>query len=511
MKLNQLKMGAVLSYGQMTLNVLIGLIYTPVMLKLLGKSEYGLYNTVSSTISMLSIMSLGFQSSYIRFFAEYKAKGEREKIHTLNGVFLMVFSAIGILALLCGLYLSFHLEYVFDQGLTPSEYRTARVLMLMLTVNLAISFPMSTFTSIISAHERYVFLKLMGMMKTVLSPMLTLPLLLMGYQSIALVAVTVAVSVLTDLCYLFYSRKKLGVRFVFSGMERRLARSLFSYSIFIAIHIIVDQINNNMDKFLLGRFVGTEEVAVYAVGYTIYHYYMAFSVGISAVFSPRIHKIVNSTLDDRPEQKKQLTDLFLRIGRIQFLLLALIVSGFVFFGQEFLHFWAGEGYENSYYVAVLLMIPATVPFIQNAGIEIQRALNRHQVANLCYLGMAILNLVISIELCQRYGAVGSATGTAISFVLANGIMINIYYHKRCNLDIVKFWKSIGRLVLGLVFPVTAGCIMKYFVDFHRISFLLAGILGYTGIYCVSMWLIGMNAYEKDLVRGVLGRLRRSKQ
>lgn len=508
MKNSQLKMGAILSYAQMAANILIGLIYTPIMLKLLGRAEYGLYNTVSSIISMLSILSLGFNSSYIRYYAEYRAINQERKIDSLNGVFLTVFAGIGCVALLCGLYLSFNLELVFDEGLTAAEYETAQVLMLLLTVNLAISFPMSTFTSIISAHERYVFLKLVGILKTVMSPLLALPMLLMGYRSIALVAVTVTVSLLTDAVYLIYSRKKLKVKFVFSGFDTRLIKSLFHYSIFIAIHVVVDQINNNMDKFLLGRFVGTEEVAVYAIGYTLYHYYMAFSLGISAVFSPRIHKIVNLTRYDKAEQKTQLTELLSKIGRIQFALLGLIASGLVFFGKEFIDFWAGDGYHNSYYVALLLIIPATVPFIQNAGIEVQRALNKHQFANLIYLIMAIINLLVSIELCQRYGAIGGAMGTAMSFVVANGIIINIYYHKFCNIDIFTFWKDILRISIGAVPPLVIGCIMKGIWSFYRIPAFIAGVLIYTLLYCASMWLLGMNDYEKNLIRGLCGRFRR---
>ena len=159
------------------------------------------------SISMLSILSLGFNSSYIRYYAEYKASDDQKKIDNLNGVFLTIFSLIGLLALFCGLYMTFHLELVFDQGLTASEYETARILMLVMTVNLAISFPMSTFTSIISAHERYVFLKLVGILKTCLSPLLTIPLLILGYRSVALVVVTAVVSVLTDVIYLIYSLK----------------------------------------------------------------------------------------------------------------------------------------------------------------------------------------------------------------------------------------------------------------------------------------------------------------
>ena len=86
---NQIKAGAILSYVQMALSIIIGLIYTPVMIRLLGKSEYGLYNTVSSTISMLSILSLGFNSGYIRYYAKYKKNNDQESINKLNGVLIV--------------------------------------------------------------------------------------------------------------------------------------------------------------------------------------------------------------------------------------------------------------------------------------------------------------------------------------------------------------------------------------------------------------------------------------
>ena len=218
---NQLKTGVILSYMQMALNIIIGLAYTPIMIRTLGQSEYGLYNTVSSTISMLSILSLGFNSGYIRYYAKYKKDNDQEAISKLNGLFLIVFMVIGLVALLCGLFLSFNLQLVFDTGLTDSEYETAKVLMLLLTANLALSFPFSVFGSIISSHEKFVFLKLLGMVRTVASPLITVPLLLLGYGSIALVIVMVATNIVVDLVYLYYVVFNLKQKFIFKRFERK--------------------------------------------------------------------------------------------------------------------------------------------------------------------------------------------------------------------------------------------------------------------------------------------------
>ena len=140
---NQLRSGSLLTYVQMTLNIIVSIAYTPFMLRILGKSEYGLYSTVASTIAILSVLSLGFGGSYVRYYILYRKEKADDKIARLNGLFLIVFSVIGLIALACGLYLTFHLEMVFKTGLTDAEYHTARILMLLLTANLAVSFARS--------------------------------------------------------------------------------------------------------------------------------------------------------------------------------------------------------------------------------------------------------------------------------------------------------------------------------------------------------------------------------
>ena len=508
MNSNQLKLGSLLSYAQMLLGILIGLVYTPVMLRLLGQSEYGLYNTVASTIAMLSVLSLGFNSSYIRYYAQYKLRNDQRSIDKLNGLFMLIFILIGLVALSCGLYLSFNLDMVFADGLTPREYEIARVLMILLSVNLGLSFPMSVFTSIISAHEKYVVLKLLGIMKTVVGPLVSLPLLIAGKGSIAMVSVTLGISTLTDLIYFVYVKKGLKCRFVFHGFEKGLFKSLLIFTSFIALNLLVDQINTNIAKFLLGRYQGTEAVAIYAVGYSLYQYYMMFSTSVSGVFAPRVHRLVQSTALDKVRQRKELTELFTKIGRIQFTVLALIATGLIFFGKPFIHLWAGEGYELSYTVVLLLILPATIPLIQNIGIEIQRAQNNHHFRSVVYIIMALLNLFVSIYTCQRWGVLGAVCGTAISVLLANGLTMNIYYHKRCNVDILHFWKNILRLSLGMLPAIATGIAINHYMDLSNVLNMLLGIGIYTAVYCLGMLLLGFNKYEKDLLHKPLNLIKK---
>lgn len=506
---NQLKIGSLLSYLQIGVGILVNLLYTPVMIRLLGQSEYGLYNTVASIISILSILSLGFNAGYIRYYSKYKKENDQESIYKLNGLFLIVFSIIGVVAFLCGLFLSQNIDMVFDKGLTPSEASTAKILMLLLAINLAVTFIMTVFSSIISANEKFIFLKLLGIVKIAGGPLVTLPLLLAGYASVAMVTATLCVNLFVDVCYFVYVIFVLKNKFVFRGFEKRIFRSLFCYTAFIAMNVIVDQVNWNLGKFLLGRFKGTEIVAVYSAGYALFQCYMMFSTAVSGLFTPRIHRIVVETENCQEQRKGKFTDLFTRIGRIQYLILALLATGLIFFGKPFIGYWAGDGYGDSYYVVILFVLASTVPLIQNVGIEIQRALNKHQFRSIIYIFMAVLNLVSSIFLCQAYGAVGAAIGTSVALVVANGLIMNIYYHKKCNINILCFWKNILRQSLGLIIPVAFGVVIMLFVEITSVWALILWIGAYSVVYCVSMFFLGMNKYERGLIlnplRKVLGR------
>lgn len=154
---NQLKAGVILSYASMMVNSLISILYTPIMLRLMGRSEYGLYSLVASIVGYLGILNFGFGSAFIKYYSLYKVNGEQEDIDKLNGMFMMVYSVIGLIALIVGLVLTFSFKYIFEGGLSTTELQKAKILMLIMSVDVAISFPGSVFDANITSNERFFF------------------------------------------------------------------------------------------------------------------------------------------------------------------------------------------------------------------------------------------------------------------------------------------------------------------------------------------------------------------
>lgn len=500
MKINQKKAGAILSYLSEFIKILTALVYTPIMLRLLGQSEYGLYQLVFSVVSNLSLLSLGFGSSYVRFYSRFKVRNDVKGEEKLNGLFMSVFLVFMIVCTICGAILVYNIEGVFDSGLTKNEYIIARKLMIIMVISMSLTFPSSVFNCIITAHEKFIVQKGLILAQSILSPFLSLPVLLLGYGSVGMVAVTLFITVLSFLVNGYYVIKKIGARFCYKNLDFSLLKEMSLFTFFIFLNQIIDQINWSIDKFLLGRLSGTIAVAVYGVGGQINSLYLQFSSSVSSVFAPQVNRLVSEGDND-----EKLSEIFIKVGRIQYFILVLIYSGFVFFGKQFISLWAGDKYEEAYYVGLLLLGPVTVPLIQNLGIEIQRAKNKHQVRSIVYFAIAIANVFISIPLIKLFGPVGAALGTAITLFIGNVVFMNWYYYYAIKIDIAGFWGNIIKASRGMFVPIALGVILNKVVKINNWVSLAFVVLAYSMIYALSLWLLSLNEYEKQLILGKIKR------
>ena len=334
--------------------------------------------------------------------------------------------------------------------------------------------------------------------KVVINPFAVLPVLIMGYGSVGMVVITTLLNLSIVIINIVFCIKKLKMQFSFKEFDVGLMKEMTIFSSFIFVNLVIDQINWNIDKFILGRFHGTVSVAIYGLASQLNTYYISIATTISSVFVPRVHKLVASANDNQA-----LTELFTRIGRIQFIILSLIATGLIFFGQSFINLWAGSNYNESYPIVLLLILPVTISLIQNIGIEIQRAKDMHHFRSWVYFFMALINVGLTLVLAQKYGGVGAAAATGLSMIIANSFIMNWYYHVKIGLDIKYFWKQIFGFAPALILPLLSGMMIHHFVGLYSIiNFLLSGI-AYVLIFSLSIWFLGMNDYEKKLIGGPL--------
>lgn len=230
--------------------------------------------------------------------------------------------------------------------------------------------------------------------------------------------------------------------------------------------------------------------------------YLNFSTAMSGVLLPKVTKMEANKASD-----KEFTNVFIKTGRLQYIVMSLIMSGFIIFGQQFINLWAGESYSSAYIIGCILMIPVTIPLIQNVGLSILQAKNKYKYRTLIFFFIAIANILISIPLSKTFGGIGAAIGTAISLIVGQGFIINIYYHKKIHIDIISFWKEIIKMSIPIFAVAILGFICNYYLVTNSIILFGAKILIYTIVYLLIVWKFAMNSYEKDIIRLPLKKIK----
>lgn len=501
--MNQKKIGTIVSYLHIIVVNTISLIYTPYLLRMLGQSEYGLYGTANSFISYLSILSFGIGGAYIRFNAKCRADRNEEEEKKLNGMFLTLFSIMSVLVLIGGIILIVLAGKMVENTFSFQELFKLRVLMLIMTASMVLTFIFNVVTMALQAYERFVFIRLMLLLSGVLTPIFNVIALKAGGKSITISLISLMISFVVYIIYFIYARKVIKLKFIFHGFRKDVMKEIFIFSGYLFLNSITDTITFSTDSMILSSVKGSVSVAVYTVGANFKVYFQNFSSSISAVFASQINQIVAQNRDD-----KELDDLFIRVGRVQFYVVSLIVIGYVSIGQDFIRIWAGEAYTNSFWIGLLLMVAVFVPAFQNVGLEIQKAKNLHKARSIVYFFIALLNILITIPLSQRWEGIGAALATTICMFMGTVIFMNYYYWKYVKIDIPRFWKSILSILPGYIIPSLVGGVICLFWKLNSyFEILLAAIL-ITIIFSVSVWLFSMNMYEKDLIRKPILKLLR---
>lgn len=504
MQKNELKQGIILSYINLGLGTIIPFIYTPIMLRILGQAEYGLFSLASSAVSYLSLLSFGFGSTIIRYISKYRAENDKESEEKVFGFFLVLYCVLALLVLICGVVIAYNVEPIFNKGLTTNELNKMKILIIIMTFNSALSFPISVYSSMVVAHEKYIFRKLIDMFSTVLAPIANLVALYLGYASVGMATAATIIQFVILPLNVFYCYRIINIKPIFAKLPKTLIKEMLGFSVFIFIGTLVDMLFWATDKVILGMLAGSVAVAIYNVGSTFNSMVMNLSTSISGVFTPRVTGMVV-----KDASKEELNSIFIRIGRIQFIIIALIVSGFTVFGPSFIKLWAGPGYSGAYWIAIMTMFPLCIPLIQNMGLTIVIAQNKHQFRSIVYLIIAVANVIMTYISVPYFGIYGAAACSCIAYVIGQGIIMNIYYYKVTGLDIPLFWRNIFKMAIVPIIMTGACLFLNDFITINSWKIFLCGVVVFTLIYAILMYLFSFNQYERALFGGILKKVKHS--
>lgn len=497
-----LKAGVLVSYLWVIVHIGVNFLYTPFLIKYLGKSEYGLYQVIASFLAYINVIETSLSAGVLRFYCNAKAKKDKLKVENILALCRKIYKYFSGGVLVIGIAVIFMFRIFYQSSFSKHEIVEGSIMLGLLFTNLLVTMTNAIYLAAIKGNERFVFEKALAIASQILQPIIC-ALIIMRYPYATIVTfVQVIMNVAVALVRYGYAKKKLGIVVKLHENDRMLAMNVLVFAANILLANIADQIFLKTDQIILGKLYNTATVAVYAVGSQIYTNYMYAGITVASVFFPRVSKYYQ---EENGLQK--ISDLFIKVGRIAFFLCLLVFSGFVVFGKEFLYLWVGDDFQDAYYIAIVVMIPFTIDIIQNLGLTILQVMNRYSFRAKMYFVAACFNIISTIVFAYFWKGFGAALSTGISMFITSGIMLNVFYAKKICLDIKKFWINISGIAVKMI-PVV---LIFFFLNSKlNIRYAWISFAGKIFIYCVVYFIVlyfsAFNLEEKITARCLLSKL-----
>ena len=489
---SQRRSGVVLGYANIIIKNLVNLVYTPMLLSFVGQADYGVFQTSYSFVFSLSLLSLGFSGAYIKFYSQVRTNGL--VVRRLNGIYLVLYATVSIVALLLGFAFSASAELIFSASFTSDEMGIARVVISVMAGSMAITLFNSIFDAYVLSHEEFRFQQSRQMLVTLATPFCAYGLLCLGFGVVGVAVAQLLVNLALLVMNASFCLARLKMRFDVRHLNGALFRSIAVFSAWIFANQVCDLVNQNVPNVILGIFTSASTVAVFAVSVQIRNVFISLSTTISNVFIPEINRIVASTNDN-----VVLTGLMTRAGRYQMILFCWVYGGFAVLGRFFIEKWAGLGFQDAYLLVLIMVLPLAVSLTQNTGIEIQRAKNKHRARSIAMLVAAVFNVVFTVATASKLGYWAPAIAYFISEFLCKGVFMNWYYQRKIGLDMALFWRMNLPVVLCGGAAVTACLFGTAMVPVGGWAAFLVWGLAFSLLFAMLLWSFALSKEDRALL------------
>ena len=396
--------------------LLIGLFMLPFNVAHLGQSAYGLWILVASVTVYFSMLDVGYGVAQVKFTAHYRAKNDIAALNEIASTMFCVFTFVGIFTYLLAVLLAFNLEEIFR--LTAPQAATGRNVLLLVSAYVALGFPFSVFGGIVNGFQRTYVNGIVALVTAVLVAIVNVAVLLAGYGLVELVAATTVVRIASYFAYALNAYR------VFPRLRIRMRsfrwirlKEVTGFSIFILLIDLANKINYSTDTIVIGAFMGTTAVAVWAVAQRLIEIVQRITDQLNNALFPVV--VDNSTIQNLDRLQK----ILLQGTRLSLAMVIPLATVMALLSGPLVMAWVGPDFAGSVPIIHILSIAVALRVGNATSAMILKGSGHHRLLAVSNITMAAGNLVLSIILVRLYGLIGVAIGTLIPLVLTSLLFV----------------------------------------------------------------------------------------
>ena len=503
-------LGTILGYVAIFISVFYGLFLTPIIIKYVGEDNYGLYGLCTSIVNLF-LMDFGLSQTISTKLAKLRAVNDKIGVERFTAGIFKLYLIVDAIFIFVVLALSLSAPYVF-RSYTADQTNTLRYLFLIVGGYSLICLPSSVFNAVIATYEKFSMIKTFDIIQKLAYLGLSLCSIYLGWGVIGIVCVNVASGLFAIVLRFIYMRTYLKIRLSLrNSISRKERKDVISFSWWGFIIAMCSRLTITITPFILGVVSEPFQVTLFTLVSTMETYIFMFGEAFSGSFMAKIARADKGA--SKEETRKNLQPLLEKIGKLQFVVIALIISGFVSVGMEFVHVWMYEaaGAEVTKYLVIYYCIIAvsSLCLIELPQIAVNNAMYLHgkiKPLAIVYLIRATINVGLSFLLSyyfshifeQSQGALGASLAILIAGVIG-AVLNNIMYKKFLGLSLTHYFFSVyGRAGITALITVGVGLGLHFLMPLNDKMFVKLIVDGVAVIivYITCTLLITFNGQER---------------
>lgn len=468
-------------------HLLVGFLVMRFLVRELGPTVYGLWILIASLTGYFSVLDLGISGSVARHVAFHRSRSDIDALNRLAStasVILMGVAIVTVLATLGVIAIFFHIIEV------PPEQKDAVVYALLLVgVNLALTFPLSTFGGILWGYERFDLQNRVDMPTVMLRAALSVWWVYEGGGLLALAVITLATSLGQGLakawmCFQLEPRLRISPRL----LDAASGRSLFGYGIWYFLLSLSRTITPQISPTLVGMRLGAALVTALRIPMMLTTYANTFLITSTQVLTPLA--TAHHATDKADDQRR----LFLDGGRYSLFLALGFVTLFAWLGEPLITLWMGAEYAYTWTFLMVLSLGELWPMSQWISYSVILGMAKHKTIALLSLAENVATVAMIWFLVEPMQLLGVSIAIAVPGTISRGLCQWLY---GCRLVGVSPWTSLlhtflPTLLLALpsagllaawtwIFPVDSWLRLLVAAAVYGVAFALTAAFGLIGV------------------------------
>jgi O-antigen/teichoic acid export membrane protein len=411
----------------------------------LGPAAYGLWMLTASMTVHFSLLDLGFGSAFVRFVAQYRARRDARGLSEIASTLFFLYAGVGVIAYAGAAIVAFNLDSLFR--ITPEQAETGKWLLLVIGIHVALAFPFSVYGGVVNGFQRYNVNSAVAIAAGITVAVVNLAVLSAGLGLVSLVVATTAVRLTFFLLYRLNAHRICPPLQIRPALVRRARlQEVMGFSAYTLLLDVGHRLNYQLDHLVIGAFLGTTPVAVWAPAARI--------ATATAQLTNQLNTVLYPTVVDSDESARteHLQKILVQGTRLSLAMVLPVGLALFALADRIIPVWLGTRLPEMQGTIPLLQLLAVVTVIRVAAgtaTTVLKGANRHQLLAAASVVCGLAKLALSVLLIPWFGLPGVAFGTLVPLALST---VFIVFPAACRRVALPIGTLVRRAVVPALWP-----------------------------------------------------------